>query len=180
MIEIDVRESDQDTVFDMLTYMVAPRPVAWISSISKSGVLNLAPFSFFNAVCDDPPIVILSISKRDGKRKDTAQNILDSREFVINLVSHDLIKKLEITAKPYPEYLSEFEIAQLKTEPSKKVSVPRVKDSPGFLECTLYNHMEMHDYDIIFGEVLYMGVKSLDYKDINLVGRIKEGYIWIE
>ncbi len=180
MIEIDVKETDQDTIFELLTYMVAPRPVAWVSTRSKEGILNLAPFSFFNAVCDDPPVVVLSISKRDGKRKDTAQNILDTKEFVVNLASHDLIKKLEITAKPYPYHMSEFEIAQLTPEPSKRISVPRVKESPGFLECILHNHMEIYEYDIIFGEVVYMGVESLDYKNIRLLGRVKEGYIWIE
>ena len=180
MIEIDVREADSDNVFDVLTFMVAPRPVAWVSTLSKEGVLNLAPFSFFNAVCDEPPIVMLSISKRDNKRKDTAQNILDTGEFVVNLVSYDLIKKLEITAKPYPPNISEVEVSQLTPVPSRSVSVPRIKESPGFLECRLYSHMEIFDYDLILGEVLYMGVNSLNYKDIKLIGRIKEGYIWID
>ncbi len=180
MIEIDVKEVDQERVFELLTYMVAPRPIAWVSTVSKDGVLNLAPFSFFNAVCDEPPIVMLSISKRDTRRKDTAQNILDTKEFVVNLVSNGLINKVEISAKPYPPHMSEFEVCGLTPESSKKVRVPRVKESPGFLECVLYRHMEVYDYDLILGEVLYMGVRSLDYKDIKLVGRVKEGYIWID
>jgi Conserved protein/domain typically associated with flavoprotein oxygenases, DIM6/NTAB family len=86
-MELDVKNLSSDELYDILVDWVAPRPIAWVSTLSKEGVINLAPFSFFNLVCDQPPVLMLSISKKeDGTRKDTARNILDSGEFVVNFL----------------------------------------------------------------------------------------------
>ncbi|MFN3471182.1 MAG: flavin reductase family protein, partial [Aquificaceae bacterium] len=86
----DMEDPQDFDPYEVLTSLVIPRPIAWVSTIGPEGVLNLAPFSFYNAVCDDPPVVFISISKRDnGKRKDTSRNIISTGEFVINFVSEE-------------------------------------------------------------------------------------------
>ena len=94
-MELDIKDLSSDELYDILVDWVAPRPIAWVSTLSKEGVINLAPFSFFNVVCDQPPVLMLSISKKeDGTKKDTARNILDSGEFVVNFLEMRLLKRL--------------------------------------------------------------------------------------
>lgn len=163
--------------YDILTSLVIPRPIAWVSSISPEGFLNLAPFSFYNAVCDEPPVIILSISKRDdGTRKDTARNILSTGEFVINFASEDMVKEIEITSKNFPPEVNEFEVAGLEIAKGYKVKVPRVAKAKAWLECSLLKHEELFAYDLIFGKVLLAGAENLDIKHLKPIGRISEGY----
>ena len=124
--------------YEVLTSLVVPRPIAWVSTMSAEGLLNLAPFSFYNAVCDEPPVILLSISKReDGRRKDTARNILSTGEFVINLVSEELIKEVKISSEDFPPEVNEFEKAGLEPAKSYKVRVPRVARAKAWRDCRL-------------------------------------------
>ena len=105
--------------YKLLTNLVVPRPIAWVSSLSQDGVINLAPFSFFNAVGADPLYVIISIGKNEaGEPKDTARNIRDSGEFVVNLVTEDLFAAMNLSAADFPPDTSELGIAGLHVEPS--------------------------------------------------------------
>lgn len=169
----DMEKPEGFDPYEVLTSLVVPRPIAWVSSISPEGVLNLAPFSFYNAVCDEPPIVMISISKRDdGKRKDTARNILSMGEFVINFVSDDTIREVKITSEDFPPDVSEFEKAGLEPAESYKVRVPRVAKAKAWLECKLLKHEELFGYDLIFGNILLAGAESLNIRDLRPVGRI--------
>jgi Conserved protein/domain typically associated with flavoprotein oxygenases, DIM6/NTAB family len=150
-MELEVSNLPSDELYKLITQWVAPRPIAWVSTTNKEGIINLAPFSFFNLVCDEPPVVMLSISKReDGTQKDTARNILETGEFVVNFVEWSLLEKVKLTGEDFPPSVSELELAGLTPEPSKKVKPPRVKESPASFECRLIKHMELFNYDVIY------------------------------
>lgn len=121
----------------LMTAAVVPRPIAWVVSRSVEGKLNAAPFSFFNMFSGDPPVVGIGIGSRGGEPKDTARNILHTHEFVINLVSYDLIDAMNVTAIDFPEAICELDMANIETAPSRTVGPPRIAGSPVALECRL-------------------------------------------
>jgi flavin reductase (DIM6/NTAB) family NADH-FMN oxidoreductase RutF len=115
----------------VLTGVVVPRPIAFVSTISADGVLNLAPYSFFNAVAYDPPTIVFSSSRHAGdKRKDTLANIELTGEFVVNVVVDDIAEAMNRTAAEFPTRVSEFDVARLTSAPSDIVKPPRVAESP--------------------------------------------------
>ncbi|MFN3869871.1 MAG: flavin reductase family protein [Aquificaceae bacterium] len=163
--------------YEVLTSLVVPRPIAWVSTISTEGVLNLAPFSFYNVVCDEPPIVLISISKREkGERKDTSRNILNTNEFVINFVSEEFLRQVVISSEAFPPEISEFEKTGLKPVPCYKVKVPRIDKVKAWLECKLLKHEELFDYDLIFGRVVLAGAEGLDLNTLKPLGRVHGGF----
>ncbi len=160
-MEFLVKESGEDTFFRLVLGSVVPRPIGWVSTISKEGVLNIAPFSFFNAVNDYPPVFMLSIGDRDdGSLKDTVRNILDTREFVINLVSEENLEAMLTTAEEFPPEVDEFAKAGLTPESSRLISAPRIKESKVSFECKLYEHKKVYDMHMILGEALLVRVKE--------------------
>jgi flavin reductase (DIM6/NTAB) family NADH-FMN oxidoreductase RutF len=135
-VEIDVASSNVVDVYHLLVGLVTPRPIAWVTSRSPSGVINLAPFSFFNAFGANPPVVVFSPTlRRDGTKKDTLKNIETSGEFVINAAVAKLAEQVNLTAKEIPSEESELTLADLHAAPSKSISIPRVAESPFALEC---------------------------------------------
>lgn len=173
----DMEEPQDFDPYEVLVSLVVPRPIAWVSTLSEEGIANLAPFSFYNAVCDEPPVIMLSVSKReDGNRKDTARNILSLGEFVINFVSDDLIEKVKVTAQEYPPWVDEFEKAGLQKADCYKVRVPRVASARAWLECKLLRHEELFKYDLILGRVVFAGAKNLEVSELKPVGRLGEKF----
>jgi flavin reductase (DIM6/NTAB) family NADH-FMN oxidoreductase RutF len=135
-MQIDVATADVVSTYHHLVSVVTPRPIAWVTSVSPAGVVNLAPFSFFNAFGANPPIVVFSPTlKRDGSKKDTLRNIESTGEFVINVVTAILAEKANLSSKELPPDESEIELAGLHTTPSTKVKPPRLVESPVNLEC---------------------------------------------
>jgi len=126
---------------DPFKAIVAPRPIGWISSMDNEGRVNLAPYSFFNAVCDRPPMVMFSSSGW----KDTVGNIQATGEFVCNLVTRPLAEKMNQTSASLPHGVNEFEFAGLAPAPSRMVRPPRVAESPAALECRLVQIIQLHD-----------------------------------
>ena len=125
--------------------IVSPRPIGWISTRSSDGHLNIAPYSFFNAISEQPPMVMFSSSpKKEGSLgKDSLLNIEDTEEFVVNIVSYSLREKMNITSKDYPREINEFEKAGIEVGQCKTVSVPHVKFAPASLECNLWQIVEL-------------------------------------
>ena len=124
-MKIDPATQPHATNYKLLTNLVVPQPIAWISTINQAGVINLAPFSFFNAVGSEPPYVVVSIGRRDdGAAKDTANNIVQSREFVVNLVTESLLMAMNISAADFPPDKSELTAVGLLAERSVKSSRP--------------------------------------------------------
>lgn len=125
--------------YHFLTSAVAPRPIAWVTSVDPAtGVVNAAPFSWFQTVCADPMLVMLSVGDRaDGTPKDTARNAVAAREFVVNVVTAPLADAMVATSADYPPERSEVEALALATLPSRRVRPPRLAGSPVHLECRL-------------------------------------------
>lgn len=145
--------------YSLLTNLVVPRPIAWVTTQNKSGVVNLAPFSFFNVVGSNPPYIIISIGENDsGQPKDTARNILDSGAFVVNLVTEDLFDAMNISAADFPPEQSELKAARLHAAPSVRVTPPRVAEAQASLECTLFSVQPLGANTLFIGEVVMFHV----------------------
>jgi flavin reductase (DIM6/NTAB) family NADH-FMN oxidoreductase RutF len=145
--------------YKLLTNLVVPRPIAWITTLNESGGVNLAPFSFFNAIGSDPLYVLVSIGRNaDGKLKDTARNVEASSEFVVNMVTEELFDAMNISAADFPPDQSELEAAQLHTAPSVHVKTPRVAPSQVSLECKLFSAQKLGSYSLYIGEVVMFHV----------------------
>ena len=129
----------------LMTGSIVPRPIAFVSTISKDGNNNVAPFSYFNGVCSNPPTVMFAPARRgwDGKEKDTLTNIRDNNEFVINMVSESFAEKMVKCSTDFDPNIDEFEISGLTPESSNKVLPPRVKESKISLECKLDQIIEI-------------------------------------
>jgi flavin reductase (DIM6/NTAB) family NADH-FMN oxidoreductase RutF len=128
---------------DPFKSLVAPRPIGWVSTLSADGAVNLAPYSFFNAVGEAPPMLAFS----SNGRKDSATFAGEIDEFVWNLVTWELREAMNETSAPLPRGTSEFERAGLEMAPSRLVSPPRVAASPCAMECRVVHHVELHDVD---------------------------------
>lgn len=141
----DPEELEQKAIYKLLSGIVIPRPIGWISSISKKGILNLAPFSFFNAVGDDPPHVMFSAGRNQNSNQDTVKNVLETKQFVVNMVTEELAEQMNKTAQSIPSDESEFDFANLTPIPSIKIKPPRVKESPITMECELVHHYTLEN-----------------------------------
>jgi flavin reductase (DIM6/NTAB) family NADH-FMN oxidoreductase RutF len=145
--------------YKLLTNLVVPRPIAWVTSLNQTGVINLAPFSFFNAVGSEPLYVVISIGCRDdGTPKDTALNIQTSGEFVVNLVTEDLFGAMNVSAADFPPDQSELTAAHLQTSPSVHIKVPLLTQAQASLECTLFNSLPLGANTLYIGEVVMFHV----------------------
>ncbi|MFF1385095.1 flavin reductase family protein [Arthrobacter sp. NPDC058288] len=142
--------------YRLLTAVVVPRPIAWVSSTSAAGVDNLAPHSFFTVASVSPPIIQFT----SVGRKDSLRNIIDRREFVVNLAPADLMAEVNATGTSFPPDVSEFDAAGLTREPGLTVTVPRVAESPVALECRLHSTLEMGDCVLVFGVVTHAAISA--------------------
>jgi flavin reductase (DIM6/NTAB) family NADH-FMN oxidoreductase RutF len=158
-MDIDPSLLSKADKYKLLTNLVVPRPIAWVSTVNSEGLVNLAPFSFFNAVCADPLYVVVSIGRRDnGAPKDTAANIEISGEFVVNLVTEDLLSAMNISAADYPPDQSELSAAGLRATPSVRVKPPRLSLAQVSLECRLHQALQLGANTLFIGEVLMFHV----------------------
>jgi flavin reductase (DIM6/NTAB) family NADH-FMN oxidoreductase RutF len=166
-LEIGAEAWPAREIYHLTASLVAPRPIAWVSTLSPQGCANLAPFSFFTVASGAPPIVMFVV---EGV-KDTLRNIAVSREFVANLASVDLAEQVEISAIEFPPDVSEFEWANLTREPSKTVAPPRVAEAPAALECVLHSIVALGDNTIVIGRVTHFRIASAILVD----GRVDAG-----
>jgi flavin reductase (DIM6/NTAB) family NADH-FMN oxidoreductase RutF len=178
-------------LYAIILNSVAPRPIAWVSTISAAGRHNLAPFSFFNAVCIDPPLLAFAPGFRPsietnasrGEAKDTLRNIRETNEFVVNVVTYDLAEAMNLTSGEYDPSVDEFELAKLAQAPSRIVRPPRVAASPVSFECKLYQILEFSPAptgsSLVIGEIVSIHVDEAHMKDgkldrdsLDLIGRM--------
>ncbi|MEJ7590415.1 MAG: flavin reductase family protein [Planctomycetaceae bacterium] len=172
-------------LYQHLIRIIAPRPIAWVSTVSLSGVTNLAPFSFFTGVGAKPPsIVFCPSNRRDGTPKDSLKNILDTGEFVINVVPFRLAAAMNLSSAELPPDESEFELTGIETVPSSIVKPPRVQASPVNLECTLMHHLALAPgpggANILVGKIVHLHLDDAVLDDagwadpglLDLIGRL--------
>lgn len=160
--------------------LVVPRPIGWISTLDAGGSVNLAPYSFFNAVSYVPPMVMYATTgpHNRGGEKDSVSNIRETREFVVNLATWTLRDAVNASCAPAPHNVDEFEIAGLTKAPAELVRPPRVAESPAHLECTLVEIVELPTPDetdpntVVFGEVVGVHVDDSTIVD-GLVDMLK-------
>ena len=145
-MQIDPAHTSQKDIYKILTGSVIPRPIGWVSSISESGIYNLAPFSFFNAVGEDPPHVMFSTVRTGDKNKDTLNNVLATKQFVVNMATEDLVEAMNTTSAELPPDGDEFAYAGLTPAPSVIVKAPRVLESPINFECELVHHYSLEGH----------------------------------
>lgn len=164
-MNLDVSTASVVDVYHLLVGIVTPRPIAWVTTVSPAGVINLAPFSFFNAFGANPPVVVFSpTNRRDGSKKDTLNNVAATGEFVIQTATASLAAKVNMTSKELPPDESEVMIAGITLEPGVKVSVPRVMESPAHLECKLRQIVPVGEgpiaANLVIGEVVHIHVRD--------------------
>ncbi len=171
-ISLDPKELSMKDKYKLLIGAIVPRPIAFVSTLSKDGVANLAPFSFFNGISSDPPCLIISTTYRssDGEKKDTARNIEDTGEFVVNVVTEEIVGPMNQTSAEYAQDISEFEKAGLTKAPSQIIKAPRVAESPINLECKLYQTVHIGapgpgSSILIVGEIVHYHLRKDVYED---------------
>ena len=155
-MEIKIADTELKEITSIFYRILIPRPIAWVSTISKEGIDNLAPFSFYGGVTANPPIVSLGIGKRKGKHKDTAQNLLDTKECVIHLTNVELSEKMVMTSADLPPEEDEFKIAEISKLKSTDVKPSRIKEAHIAMEGKLYRHIEVGNTpgDMILVEIV--------------------------
>lgn len=190
-MNVAVSKLSHNELYGILLDTVAPRPIAWVSTISAAGAHNLAPFSFFNAVCVDPPLLAFAPGLRPSKQpatgegiaKDTLRNVRETKEFVVNIVTYDLREAMNLTSGEYDASVDEFELAKLTPQPSKLVRPPRVGESPVSFECVLHHILDFStaptSSSLVIGRIVLIHINDVYVKDgkidrssLDLIGRM--------
>jgi flavin reductase (DIM6/NTAB) family NADH-FMN oxidoreductase RutF len=188
-MQIDPTKLNSAAFYPFLTGVVNPRPIAWVTTVSAAGVVNLAPFSFFNAVSANPPVVVFSPAlTAAGTKKDTLRNLEASGEFVVNVSVATLAEKINLTSKECLPDESEVTLAGLHTMPGVKVRTPRVTESPAALECVVRQIIPFGSGpsagNLVIGEVVLLHIDDamldatgmVDPHKLQTVGRM--GGLW--
>lgn len=166
-MEILASSLDPQQTYKLMTGVVVPRPIAWITTLSERGVVNLAPFSCFTFVSNKPPMVGINIGRKAGVRKDTGANIHALGEFVVHVTDEDLLEPMHLSAIEHPADVSEVELLGLETRPSDLVRVPRLAAAPVSMECRLHQIIPFGDTGAEFyvGEVLKFHIRDELYEN---------------
>ncbi len=160
-MELDLEGKHADRAYAVLASLVTPRPIAWVTTLGPDGVVNAAPFSFFNALGANPPIIGFCPGDReDGTPKDTARNIRLTHEFVVNLVDEACAEAMNRTAASLPYGVSELKQAGLTTAPSSVVKPPRIAEAPASLECAEWGTLQIGGNRLIIGLVKRVQVRD--------------------
>jgi flavin reductase (DIM6/NTAB) family NADH-FMN oxidoreductase RutF len=188
-MQIDVAKAPVVEVYQALTGIVTPRPIAWVTTVDPAGRVNLAPFSFFNAFGANPPVVVFSpTNRRDGSKKDTLLNVEATGEFVVHAAVASLAEKINATSKDLPHGESEVEYAGLRTTPSAKVKPPRLVEAPVAMECKVRQIVPIGSgaiaANLVIGEVLVIHIDGavldangrVDPRKLKTVARLGQDY----
>ncbi|MGX1109027.1 MULTISPECIES: flavin reductase family protein [Bradyrhizobium] len=159
-MEYSPSDLSQRERYKVLTSFVLPRPIAWVTSLGADGVVNAAPFSFFNVFCEDPPLCMFAVNRRpDGREKDTLVNIQRLGEFVVNLTDESLARAMHETSGDFPPEIGEPDYLGLKLAPSSKIAVPRLAEAPFAMECKTWKLIDVNgDRQLIMGEGIHFHI----------------------
>ncbi|MEH7013206.1 flavin reductase family protein [Neobacillus niacini] len=169
MLSIDTSENSERENYKFLIGSIIPRPIAFVTTMSEEGIINGAPFSYFNIVSSNPPMISLSIQRAAGRQKDTARNIIELKEFVVHIVDENNVEKINQTAASLPPNESEIELANLTPVDSVKISVPGIKEAKIRMECKLEHSLELGGQDspgcdLIIGKVVQFHIEEGIYE----------------
>ncbi len=162
-MQFDIQNTESSALYKLLTGTVIPRPIAWVATIDENGIDNLAPFSFFNVVSEDPPHIMFSTVRTGNKNKDTLNNILTNKQFVVNLVTEDVVEQMNTTSQSVPADVNEFQLVNVTPIDSIYIKPKRVKESLVHFECEMVHHyfIEKHQNGgacIIIGKIITMHI----------------------
>ena len=186
---LDPQEMEPRDVYKFLIGSVVPRPIAWTSTVSRDGVRNLAPFSFFTVASRNPPMLCISVGPRpEGTTKDTLSNVEETGEFVVNIVSLPLSNTMHESSKNHPPEADEFEKAGLTGEPCEVVAAPRVGEAGVSMECVLDRVLLLGTDHLVIGRVVRFHVRDdlygengrVDVARLNPLGRLAGDYTKVE
>lgn len=186
LLSIDPMDNTERENYKLLTGSIIPRPIAFVTSVANDGTVNGAPFSYFNIVSSNPPLISISIQRQNGQPKDTARNIIAGKEFVVHIVDEQNVEKINVTAASLPADQSEISLANLTLVDSEKVNIPGVKEAKVRFECSLEHAVELGGTDgqpgsdLIIGKVLQyhmdkeilFGDKKIDPDKLKAVSRL--------
>ena len=175
-MQFDIQNTESSALYKLLTGTVIPRPIGWVSTIDSNGINNLAPFSFFNVVSEDPPHVMFSTVRTGNKNKDTLNNILDNKQFVVNLVTEEVVEQMNTTSQSVASDVDEFELAGLTPIDAVYIKPKRVKESLVHFECEMVHHYFIENHQnggacIIIGKIITMHINDailMENHKINL------------
>lgn len=165
MLSIDPNEQSERENYKLLIGSVIPRPIAFVTSQSADGTLNAAPFSYFNVVSSDPPMISVSVQSRAGSAKDTAQNAIQTGEFVVHIVDEDNVEQINRTAASLPPEESELDLTELTIAASESINVPGVNESKVRFECRLEQVVELGGTRLLIGKVVRFHVDESVYEN---------------
>lgn len=165
IININANELTDKDRYKVLTGSIVPRPIAWVTTRNRNGVINAAPFSYFNIISSSPAIVSLSINRSNYNKKDTTNNILGNGEAVIQIVDNENVRQMNQTAAKLSPDSSEVQLAHLTTAASDLIAVPRIRDTKIQLETKLYQHVPVKYGGIVVSDLLLMEVLRFHFND---------------
>lgn len=184
-MEIDFRDLAPARCYRLMINLIVPRPIALVTTLGADGTVNAAPFSVFNMLGEDPPLVMISVNKLgDGAFKDTARNVVASRQFVVHIADEATAIAMDATSAELPADVSEIGHAGFTVEPSHRVAPPRIVEVPVAFECELHETLESHSRFVFIGRVVWLRVRDglvdpqtwrVDFSRFLPVGRFGAG-----
>ena len=187
MLDFDIEKMSSMESYRLLASLVVPRPIAFVTTINKSGLVNAAPYSFFNLMGSEPPILAINIARDDSREfglKDSARNILENGEFVVNIVSEKILGEMNIAATDFPSDISEIPNANLRLAESLKVKPPRITESAANFECRHVVTNEIGRNRVTIGKIVHLHLNEEFYdaetrhvltEKIGIIGRMHGG-----
>ncbi|WP_339255734.1 flavin reductase family protein [Paenibacillus sp. FSL P2-0136] len=164
MITIDPQQGTERDNYKLLVGTIIPRPIAFVTTLSENGVLNGAPFSYFNIVSSNPPMISISIQHAGGQPKDTARNIKHMKEFVVHIVDEQNVRQVNMTAAPLPPDQSEIALAGMTPVDSHRIKIPGVQEAKVRMECVLEHCLELPNNDLVIGRIVQFHIDEEIYE----------------
>lgn len=165
MLSFDPYQQTDRENYKLLIGSVIPRPIAFVTSKSEQGIVNAAPFSYFNLVSSNPPMLSVSVQRQGGQKKDTARNILSGKEFVVHVVDEENVFEINETSASLPPDQSEIDVTKLTLVDSEEVGVPAVVQSKVRFECVLHQAVDLPGADLLIGRIVRIHVDEAIYKE---------------
>jgi flavin reductase (DIM6/NTAB) family NADH-FMN oxidoreductase RutF len=183
-MKFDFESLSEDMRYKLMLATVLPRPIAWVTSLDSNGLVNAAPFSFFNVFGTEPATVGIGVGRNSAKQpKDTCLNIRATEEFVVNLVPFSAAERMRASSMPFPPHVSEVSAVGLQTAPSDLVAPPRITESPASFECKFMQEIRLGNFSLILGRIVMLHVRDeavldperlhIDAANMDLIGRME-------